>query len=150
MTYEFRFIATSGVASEIVRIVGDSTQIEHGAWLLHSCYISPLKAKKQNEIRLRKREAELDSPNLAFQRVDIKDFSTELSGVDMDEMGISGFTQKLEDLVSEAATEEFWNSAQVHIGLCDGIYWTIASKDSNELERIQSELRRRLPKLKFE
>ncbi len=150
MSYEIRFTAPSGVASEVVRIVGDSSQIDYGSWLLYSCYISPLESETQSEIQLRKREAELDLPDSNFQKVDIKDFATELDGVDMDEMGLSGFAQTFGDVINEDATEAFWNSAQVSIGLCDGLYWTITSKDSESIKRIQAELSRKLPKVKFE
>ncbi len=150
MSYEIRFIAPSGAAAEVVKVVGDLDLVDSRSWILHSCYISSLKAESKNEIKLREREIELERQAPGFQIVDINLFSKELEGVYMDEMGLSGYAET--DVVSTTvgSEEKMENSSTVSIGMFDGIYWTVSLKDSGSLIRTRLELERRIPNLKFE
>ncbi|HNN61832.1 MAG TPA: hypothetical protein PKH78_02270 [Candidatus Obscuribacter sp.] len=150
MNYEIHFVAPSSAASEVVRIVGESSQLDYRSWLLHSCYISTLRAQTLNETRLRNREAALEAQASLFFRIDIREFSKELDGVDMDEMGLCGFLQSIGDEIDADAIESICSTAHVSIGLCDGIYWSVHSKDAKLLQRIRGELMKGLPKLQFE
>lgn len=150
MNYEIHFVAPSSAASDVVRIVGELSQLDYRSWLLHSCYISTLRAQTLNETKLRNREAALEAQASLFFRIDIREFSKELDGVDMDEMGLCGFLQSIGDEVDADTMESIWSTAHVSIGVFDGIYWSIHSKDAKLLQRIRGELMKGLPKLKFE
>lgn len=150
MSYEIRFIAPSGVAAEVVKTVGDLGLVDCGSWILHCCYISPLKAVSKNEIKLREREIELERQDPGFQVVDINGFSKELEGVDMDEMGLCGYAEPAMVSTTGGCEERMENSSTVSICLFDGLYWTVSLKDSDSLIRTRVELERRIPNLKFE
>ena len=148
MNREITFECNSIYSSESIKIIGNSCPIEFDRWLLNCVYLSVLRATTPGEIKLRQqREAPLGKHNSPPQHINIQTFADELFEIDIDEMGLYGFTEPVESLVRNE--KNWWESALVHVGVFDGLHWNVVSNDAPLLSLIRQSLSKNLP-VKFE